>query len=56
MHTSRFFLLSLLAAGLFALPATAQPEGWHKTVEEGVEAAAKSKKPLLLITAWKRTL
>jgi hypothetical protein len=56
MRISRLFVLSLLAVGLFALPATAQPEGWHKSVEEGVEAAAKSNKPLLLITGWKRTL
>lgn len=49
-----FFLI--LGVTLLAWPAAAQPEGWHGSLEEGVEAAAKSGKPILLITAWKRGL
>ena len=32
--------------------ATAAPE-WHKNLEEGVAAARKSGKPLLVVTAWR---
>ncbi len=40
-----------------ALGATAAPpEGWHPTLDKGLESAKKSGKPLLLITAWQRTL
>ena len=49
-----FFLI--LGVTLLAGPASAQPEGWHGSLEDGIEAAAKSNKPILLITAWKRTL
>jgi hypothetical protein len=57
MRTTGFLLAALLA--LFVLPSPARadvPEGWHKSLQEGVEASAKSGKPILLITAWSRTL
>jgi hypothetical protein len=46
---------SLLALGAlaFAGSALAIPEGWHKSMEDGLEAAAKSGKPLLVVTGWK---
>ena len=52
---------SLFALALFCLLAPGvveakPPEGWHSTLADGVEAAAKSGKPILLITAWKRKL
>lgn len=49
-----FFLALLVCAS--AVPASAEPDGWHASLKEGVEAAAKSNKPLLVITAWKRKL
>jgi hypothetical protein len=43
------------AALLLALaPALhAAPEGWLKTLDEGTKAAARSGKPLLVVTVWK---
>ncbi len=50
-----FFLA--LGIALIALPtSSAAPAGWHTSLKDGVEAAGKSGKPILLITAWKRTL
>ncbi|MHC4939477.1 MAG: hypothetical protein ACYTHK_10945 [Planctomycetota bacterium] len=45
----RPILLLLLAA-----PAFAAPEGWHKSLKDGLEAAKKSGKPLFVATMWKR--
>ena len=57
MRISGILLLSALAIGLTSMPAhAAAPDGWHSSLEAGVEAAAKSGKPILLITGWKRTL
>ena len=56
MQRTRTIALSLFAALFLALPATAAPEGWHTSLKDGVAAAEKSRKPILLITAWKRTL
>ncbi len=56
MRTAGFFVFALLTLGVLANHSTAQPEGWHGSLKDGVEAAAKSNKPILLITAWKRTL
>ena len=57
MRRSAFIILSSLALGLLAAPSSAgAPEGWHSSLKDGVEAAAKSGKPILLITAWRRTL
>ncbi len=47
-----FALLFCLAPAASAAP----PDGWHKNLDEGLEAAAKSGKPLLVITAWARKL
>ena len=56
----RRFSLLIAAALLVTLvsgDARAEPpKGWHNSLEKGVEAAAKSGKPILLITAWKRKL
>lgn len=49
-----FFLI--LGVTLLAWPASAAPEGWHGSLDDGVEAATKSNKPIFLITAWKRSL
>lgn len=54
-YVPRVFFAAL-AIGLFALPTSAQPDGWHGSLKDGIEAAAKSNKPLLVITAWKRKL
>jgi len=39
----------LLLAGV----AQARPEGWHKSMEDGLKAAKKSGKPVLVVTLWK---
>ena len=50
-------LLVLFALGLCMPSAGADvPDGWHTSLEDGVEAAAKSGKPILLITSWARRL
>lgn len=36
---------ALLASGAFA-------QTWHKTLEDGKKAAAKSGRPVLLVTLW----
>jgi len=28
------------------------PDGWHKTMQAGVDAARRSGKPVLVVTAW----
>lgn len=54
----RFTSLVALGLGLALLAPTlhADAEGWHPTLKKGLEASAKSGKPLLVITTWKRTL
>ena len=49
-----FFLALMLAA--CGGQADAAPDGWHGSLKDGIEASAKSGKPMLVITAWKRTL
>jgi hypothetical protein len=48
---------SLAALFVIALgnpvPASAIPEGWHTSLDDGLEAAKKSGKPLLVVTGWK---
>jgi len=57
MRRTGWIVSSLLAFGLVASAASAGvPDGWHKSLKDGVEAAGKSGKPLLLITAWSRGL
>lgn len=46
-------LLSLAATLVLATLATAAPEGWHTSLKDGLKAARKSGKPLLVVTAWK---
>ncbi len=52
----RAFLLAT-AVGTLAFMTTrvdaASPEGWHQSLKDGLEASAKSGKPLLLVTLWK---
>jgi hypothetical protein len=50
--------LACLALAAFLAPSawSAPPEGWHKNIEEGLEASEKSGKPLLVMTAWAREL
>ena len=44
----------VVPAGLWHKPAA--PEGWHSSLKDGIAAAEKSRKPILLITAWARKL
>jgi hypothetical protein len=41
-----------LLAVLAAMLAFSGPKGWHASLEEGVAAAKKSGKPVLVVTAW----
>ncbi len=56
MRIAGFSVLALLATGLLATSTPAAPEGWHASLKDGVAAAEKSRKPILLITAWARKL
>ncbi len=47
------FLGGALAGLVLAASAAALPAGWHKSMDDGLEAAAKSGRPLLVVTAWK---
>ena len=40
-------LLLLVAAPAFAA------DGWHRTRDDGLDAAKQSGKPVLVVTAWK---
>ncbi|MHC4471796.1 MAG: hypothetical protein ACYTDY_02525 [Planctomycetota bacterium] len=43
----------LCAAALLATSGGhAAPEGWHKSLEDGLKAARRSGKPVLVITTW----
>ena len=44
----------VLALGLVFTGATASavPDGWHGNLKDGLEAAAKSGKPVLAVTLW----
>ena len=42
--------LGLLMSGVGAAQT---PEGWHGSLKEGLDAAARSGRAVLLITAWK---
>lgn len=56
MRIAGFFVLALLGLGLLATATPAAPEGWHTSLKDGVAAAEKSGKPILMITAWARKL
>ena len=48
-------LTSAVAIGAilsFASIGVGAPEGWHKKLEDGVKAAKRSGKPVLVITTW----
>ena len=49
MHVMRTTLLTLVLAGA----AFAAPEGWHKSKKDGLAAAKKSGKPVLVVTMWR---
>ncbi len=53
MSLARRITLSLLAVAALATTVVAAPEGWHTSMKDGLEAAKKSNKPLLVVTAWK---
>ena len=53
MRYAPHVFFAAVAITLLAWPAGAAPEGWHTSMEDGLEAAAKSNKPLLVVTAWK---
>jgi hypothetical protein len=44
---------TLSAIALMAGAVLAAPEGWHRTKKEGEGAAARSGKPVLVVTIWK---
>ncbi len=44
---------TLAVIGLIASAAAAAPQGWHRTMDDGIEAARKSGKPVLVVTVWK---
>ncbi|MHC4959938.1 MAG: hypothetical protein ACYTGN_16355 [Planctomycetota bacterium] len=44
------------ALTLFAASVLARPDGWHRTMEDGIKAAKKSGKPVLVVTIWKEKL
>ncbi len=48
MRAMRTTLLTLALAGA----AFAAPEGWHRSMKDGLEAAKKSRKPVLVVTLW----
>ena len=56
MRIAGFFVVAVLGAGLLATSSAATPDGWHTSLKDGVAAAEKSRKPIFMITAWKRTL
>jgi hypothetical protein len=49
--THRLILAGVLLFGAGA--ALAAPDGWHRTLEDGQEAARRSGKPILVVTAWR---
>ena len=46
MRVIRFAALAVLGLGLLSTSVHAIPEGWHKSLKDGLEASAKSGKPL----------
>ena len=47
-------ILAGATALLLATAATAAPDGWLTSLEDGLAAAKKSGKPVLVVTAWKK--
>ena len=53
MLTSRpFSAIPIAAIILLSSGVLAAPEGWHSKLEDGLKAAKKSGKPVLVITTW----
>ena len=50
MRTAGALTLLLLGTALCA------PEGWHRKLEDGVSAAKKSGRPVLVVTMWQEKL
>ena len=44
---------ALLAVVLLLPTAQGAPDGWHRSIEDGITAAKKSGRPVLVVTAWK---
>lgn len=42
----------LACLALLASTTLAEPPGWHRTLKDGVAAAQKSGKPVLVVTLW----
>ncbi len=40
------------AVALAAATAVAAPDGWLRSLEDGLEAARASRRPVLVVTAW----
>ena len=51
-HAGPSQCIAALGLALLVGVATAAPDGWHRTMEEGLQAAKKSGKPVLVVTAW----
>lgn len=47
-----FRRIAVVAAVLVAAAALAAPDGWLKTMDEGVAAGKKSGKAVLVVTGW----
>ncbi len=55
----RFALLTAgfaVALASLATLALCAPDGWHTSMKDGLEAAKKSGRPLLVVTAWTEKL
>ena len=48
--TARIASFALLLG--LAGPALAAPDGWHRTLEDGLKAAKASGKAVLVVTVW----
>jgi len=53
MRSAGIVLASVLVLGALAPNSRAAPEGWHTSIQEGLDAAARSGKPVLVVTGWK---
>ena len=42
-----------MSCALLTLALLAAPEGWHGSLKDGLAAAKKSGKPVLVVTVWK---
>jgi hypothetical protein len=49
MKRATLLLLSMI---LLSGAASATPEGWHKSLDDGLKAARRSGKAVLVVTAW----